>query len=221
MRFQIFISTVAAICINGVFASASPIKSAAGLDLGGNATFMFSDPSLQAFGVGAGYQGSLFLTMWNERPIGGKMRLETVSLREEAVQKIRTNYAYPDSHLKSMVQNWTLLSFGAEGRFQGHGQILFWEALLGYAFGGGANVTVSRSVDQGITDTSQTTNSGFALSGGVGIKRTFTPKITGLMSLRSMLFMAAPYSSNGLANKSFIPLPFFFSVGAEMPFDLF
>ncbi len=199
---------------------AAPIKSAAGIDLGGNAAFLFSDRSIQAFGVGAGYQSSIFATLWNDRPIGGKIRIEYMSLREEAVQKTKTDYIYPDSNLKSMVQNWTLISFGAEGRFEGHGQILFWEAMLGYALGGTSGVDVSRTTtDQGMVNTSQTTRSGFAVSGGVGIKRVFTPKITGLMSLRSMLLMATPYSSGGLEQKSYIPMPFMFSVGAEMPFD--
>jgi hypothetical protein len=220
-RQQLCALILAVLCSTSINARATTIKSAAGVDFGGNATFLFSDPSIQAFGVGAGYQGSIFATMWNDRPIGAKMRVDLLSLREEAVQKSKTDYIFTDSNLKSMTQNWTLVSFGAEGRFEGHGQILFWEALLGYALGSNnSNVSVTRNTtDQGVIDTSQSTSSGFALSGGVGIKRIFSPKITGLMSLRSMALIGPPYSSGALANKSYIPVPVMFSVGAEMPFE--
>lgn len=200
---------------------AAPVKSAAGLDFGGNGSLLFSDPSLQAFGAGAGLQGSLFFSAWNDRPIGGKMRIETVSMKEVALQKSATDYLVAGSSLKSMTQAWTLISFGAEGRFNTQGQSFFWEALLGYALGGPSKVTVTPAVpDQPLVDTDQTTTSGFALSGGIGIKRVFSPWITGLMSVRTLFLLSPTYNSSTLSSKTFIPVPLLFSIGAEVPFDL-
>lgn len=198
----------------------TPIKSTAGLELGGNGTLLFSDPTLQAFGIGAGFQGSLFWSLWNDRPIGLKLRIEKLSFNEVATQKAPTDYVQAGTSLKSMTQNWTAISVGAEGHFQGHGQIFFWEALLGYAMGAGSSVSVTTGLaDQAVLDLPQTARSGLSLSGGVGIKRIFSPTITGIMSVRTFYLLGSPYSTDPLAHKAFIPFPVMFSVGAEYAFD--
>jgi hypothetical protein len=213
--FVIGLTLFATICL------AKPISSAAGLELGGNGTMLLSDPSIGAFGLGAGFQGSAFFTIWRDNPYAGKFRVETLSLREESVQKTNTDYLLLGSSLKAMGQSWTLMSFGVEKMFQAQGQSFFWEALLGYAFGAGSTVTVTQSTpDSGLYDTNQTTASGFVLSGGIGIKRVFSPIVTGLMSVRTMFLLGAPYSSLPLANKSYFPVPILFNVGAEFPFDI-
>jgi hypothetical protein len=201
-------------------AGAAPLKSAAGLELGGNGTLLLSDPTLQAFGVGAGFQGSAFFSIWKDRPIGAKLRIETLSLNEVAVQKSPTDYVQAGTSLKSMSQQWTAISIGAEGRFEGHGQIFFWEALLGYAMGAGSTVTVTTgAADQPVIDLPQTTRSGIAVSGGIGIKRIFTPLLSGIMSVRTFYVIGSPYTTEPLVHKAFIPLPLMFSVGAEYSFD--
>jgi hypothetical protein len=200
--------------------SEAAIPSAAGVELGGNGTFLFSDRSIQAFGLGAGYQGSVFYSMWNDRPIGAKLRIEMVEFREEAAQKSATDYLLANSSLKSMTQKWTLLGVGAEGRFKGQGQVLFWEALIGYALGADSPITVaSAQPDLPPTSLSHTTRTAFFLSGGVGMKRVFNPKLTGLISLRTALFFQTPYSSSGLEEKSYFVFPVMFNVGIEVPFN--
>jgi hypothetical protein len=196
------------------------LKSAAGVELGGNGAMLVTDPTIGAFGVGAGFQGSLFFKAWTEKPYIPKMRLETVSLKEEAVQKARTDYLLSGSSLKSATQPWTLLSFGVEKSFTKQGQNFFWETMLGYAFGGPATVTVTPSQPDGaLTNTSQTTSSGFALSGGIGIKREFSKIVIGLMSVRTMFLFGPTYSTGALASKTYIPVPLLFNIGAEFPFD--
>lgn len=197
------------------------INSSAGLDLGGNGSLLITDPGVGAFGLGAGLQGSAFFKMWNDRPIGGKFRLESVSLKQESIQKSGTDYLLPGTNLKSLSQTWTLLSVGPEGRFSSQGQSFFWEALVGYAFGGASTVTLSKSQpDQPLIDTSQTTSSGFVVSGGFGIKKEFSKTFSGFMSLRTMFLLAPTYSSQPLASKTFIPVPLLFSIGGEFPFIL-
>src|SRR5579884_3424629 len=80
-----------------VLAHGEPIKSSAGIELGGNGTLLLSDSSIGAFGVGAGLQGSVFYTMWDDRPIALKLRVEMLSMKEEAVQKSDTSYILPGS----------------------------------------------------------------------------------------------------------------------------
>ena len=202
-------------------AQAVPMKSSAGIELGGNGTILASDPSLGTFGVGAGYQGSLFFTIWNDRPIGAKIRIERMSFTEEASQKTDTSYLLSGTNLKSMTQVWTFIGTGAEGHFESQGQVLFWEALLGYALGGPSTITVSSSLpDVPVRDTAKTTKSFFGLSSGVGIKREISARITGLMSLRTFFLFTAPYSSAGASNKSFIPIPMMFNIGISVPFDI-
>lgn len=195
------------------------IPSAAGIELGGNGSLLFTDPTIGAFGLGAGLQGSVFLTMWTDHPISGKMRFESISMEQEAIQKSATGYIVPGTSLKSMTQSWNLISFGVQGGFTKQGQTFYWEGLLGYAIGAPSTVTVTQALpDTALMDTSQSTSSGFVLSGGVGIKRVFSPLITGLCSVRSMLLLAPTYSNSPLNNKTFIPLPIEFNVGVEMPF---
>jgi hypothetical protein len=199
---------------------AEKTKSAAGLEIGGSGTALFSDPSLRAFGLGAGYQGSIFYSMWTDRPIGGKVRFETVSLNQTAIQKTSMDYLRSGSSLKSMSQQWTLFSAGAEGHFESQGQQFFWEAMLGYAFGGSGKVTVTQAIeDRPLIETDQSTSSAFALCGGIGIKRRFSQRVIGLMTLRSFILLSSPYSSEPMANKSFFLFPILFNVGVEFPFE--
>jgi hypothetical protein len=195
------------------------IPSTAGIELGGNGSLLISDPTLNVFGLGAGYQGSVFLTMWTDHPICAKMRLENISMNEESVQKSQTNYIIPSSTLQSMSQNWTILSFGAQGNFPSQGQTFYWEALLGYAFGGQGSADVQLTTPgTGVINTTQSTSSGFMISGGAGIKRVFSPKITGLFGVRTMLLLAPAYSGSPLSGKFFLPMPISFNIGVEIPF---
>lgn len=198
-----------------------PIKAAAGLELGGNGALMLSDPSLQAFGAGAGLQGSLFFSMWNEKPIGAKLRFETLQMQQTALQKTSSNYILANSYLKSFTQALDVISVGAEGRFTAQHQSFFWEALLGYGIGKPSTVTVTYGLnDINVVDTAQTTNSGFTISGGIGITRVFSQRITGVMSVRTLFLIGSIYNSAALNNKAFIPFPLMFNVGIQVPFDL-
>lgn len=196
------------------------IKAAVGLELGGNGTMMLSDPSVQIFAGGAGLQGSLHYSMWNERPIGGKLRFEVVGIQESALQKSNTSYILPGTSLKAMSQSWYLMSLGAEGRFTRHGQSVFWEGLLGYALARSGTMSVTSSTfDQAPIATVQDVSSALVLSGGAGIKRIFTDKITGIMSLRTFVLLAPVYASSALSSKTLVPIPVMFNVGVEMPFE--
>jgi hypothetical protein len=218
LRIWIFVQVCA--LLSAPWAFAAPVKSAAGLELGGNGTLLLSDPTLQAFGVGAGFQGSVFFSAWRDRPIGAKLRIETLSLNEVSVQKAPTEYVQAGTSLKSMTQKWTAFSVGAEGHFEGHGQIFFWEALIGYAMGAPSTVTVTTgAADQPVIDLPQTTRTGIAVSGGIGIKRVFTPLLSGVMSVRTFYLIGSAYTTEPFVHKAFIPLPLMFSVGAEYSFD--
>lgn len=207
--------------LTSVFANAEAIKSSAGVELGGNGSLMLSDPSLGAFGAGAGLQGSVFYSMWDERPIGAKLRFEILQMQQTALQKTASDYILTGSYLKSFTQSMSVISVGAEGRFKSQFQSFFWEALLGYAMGNPANVTVSYGVnDVNVVDTLQTTSSGFVISGGIGLSRQFSEKIIGVMSLRTLFLIGSIYNSTTLNNKAFIPLPLMFSLGVKIPFDI-
>ncbi|MCC6277193.1 MAG: hypothetical protein IT289_04680 [Oligoflexia bacterium] len=215
---------LAALAITLVISSvgfAKGISSVAGIELGGNGSFLFSDRSIQAFGVGAGYQFSAHYSMWTDRPVGAKLRVEVAQYRQEAAQKSATDYLLSGSSLKSMSQRWTLIGIGAEGHFEGHGQILFWEAMLGYAMGSDSPITVlPAAADQVPVDVTKTTRSGIVILGGVGIKRVFNPRLVGIMNLRTMLMPQTPYTSQDLVEKSFFIFPIMFNVGVEIPFDV-
>jgi hypothetical protein len=208
-------------CLCPIPAQAKAIQSAAGLELGGNGTLLISDKSLGETGIGAGLQGSLYLKMWVDRPYVPKLRVETISMHEESVQKSASDYLVAGSSLKSMTQSWTLISAGVEKSFESQGQNFFWEALIGYAIGGSGTVTVTGGVpDQAPTDFNTTVSSGFALSGGIGLHHQFSKLVTGIMTVRTLLFLGAPYNSDPLASKAFIPLPLMFNIGVEMPFPV-
>ncbi len=198
------------------------IASSAGIELGGNGALLISDPTVQAFGAGAGYQGSAFFTTWDDRKIGGKFRIETVSMRQEAAQKTNTSFLIPGSSLKSLKQSWTVLSLGAEGHFVAQSQTVFWEGMLGYGIGStSCNVGVTSGLpDQPITELSQSCSNGFIVSGGVGIKKLFGEHIVGIMSVRTMFLLGPIYNSTSLSSKTLIPFPIMFSVGAAVPFGL-
>jgi hypothetical protein len=201
------------------FQAQALIPSTAGVELGGNGSLLITDPTIGAFGLGAGLQGSVFLTMWTNHPIVAKMRIESIAIQEEATQKSDTSYIQPGTDLKSATQSWDIISFGAQGNFPSQGQTFFWEALLGYAIGQPSIVSLTTSTpDSSLIDTNQTTSSGFVISGGVGIKRVFSPLITGLFSVRTMFLMAPTYAGSPLNNKTYIPLPLEFNVGVEIPF---
>jgi len=211
------------LCIISAFVqvaqAAETIKSSAGLELGGNGSLLLSDPSTGAFGVGAGLQGSVFFTMWDDHPLSAKLRFERVSLREDSVQKTPADYLLPGYSLKTLGQNWTLISAGIEKNFVSQGQIFFWEALLGYAIGGGSTITLTpSSPDKSLNDTPQTTSSGFCVSGGIGIERIFSKTVTGIMTLRTLFVIAPTYST--LPNHTLVPLPLLFNIGAQFPFEL-
>lgn len=217
MILRLFLATL----LFSFSAHAEPLKSAAGLELGGNGTLMFSDPSLGVFGAGAGLQGSLFFTIWTDRPTAGKLRIETVKLQEVTLQKTSSDYILPSSYLKSFTQGWDMISLGAEGHFTAQFQSLFWEALLGYAIGKPSTVTVTYGVnDVNVVDTSHNSSSGLVISGGIGLQRVFSQKIIGIMSLRTMFFLGSIYNSTTLNNKAYIPFPLMFNVGVQVPFDL-
>jgi len=107
------------------FQAQAVIPSTAGIELGGNGSLLVTDPTIGAFGLGAGLQGALFLTMWTNHPIAAKMRIETIAMGEEAIQKSATNYIQPGTNLKSATQSWDLISFGAQGNFPSQGQTFF------------------------------------------------------------------------------------------------
>jgi hypothetical protein len=204
----------------GLAAWTGDFKSRAGLELGGNGTFLFSDASVGTFGAGAGYQYSLTYGAWVDRPISGKVRIESLSLRENIDQKTSSEYVSPATFLKTMTQNWTVISAGAEGGFGAQGQTFFWEALLGYAIGGTGTVSVTNANQPStVSDYSQHNSSFLALSGGLGLRKGFTKAISGVMTLRSFFLFRSPYDTTELNNRGFIPFPLMFNLGAEYAFD--
>ncbi len=201
-------------CSEGLYAD--PIGAQGGVELGGNGT-MFTGTGNQGFGMGAGYQGSAFFSLWTNRPLAGKLRFETIHMSEVALTPSSTDEIEPGTKLKSMTQNWNVISAGVEGRFESQGQKWYWEALLGYAMGKDGQVSVSYGeADRPSKETAQTTRSTFALSGGVGFMKNLHPKVIGLMTMRTMFLLGQPYSS---LDKAYLLFPLIFNIGIAVPFN--
>lgn len=198
---------------------AGTVESGAGFEFGGNGTTFLSDLSLKAYGMGAGYQMSVFGTFFTDKPITAKFRYETIRLREVALAKTDTSFLSPSTQLKSMTQPWSLFSIGIEGHFEAHGQNWFWETLIGYAFGSGGQVTLTpATADTALVDINQQTASRFFLSGGLGLRRKFSERVSGVMSVRTFGLIGSIYSSEELSKKTIILVPVLFNIGLEFPF---
>lgn len=195
------------------------IPASIGAEFGGNGTTVVSDMSLKAFGMGAGYQASIFGTFFSQSPISGKFRYESIRLREIALSKAETSFFKENTQLKSLSQNWNLLSLGLEGHFETHGQNWFWETMLGYSFGLVGQVTVTQATaDQPLYDFDQLNASRFFLGGGFGIRKSVSKRLIGLMSFRTFFLGGSIYQTDILENKTLVLVPVLFNIGIEWPF---
>ena len=90
---------------------------------------------------------------------------------------------------------------------------------MGYGMGQPATISVTTAQpDVNPIDIAVSTSSGLFLTGGVGVRKSFGPRVTGLMTVRTAMIMGTPYSNTALMNRDFIPLPILFNMGAEFPF---
>lgn len=202
------------ICI--IFSLASDVmasvKGSGGLDFGGNASLL----SGGAWGMGAGLQYSVFGSLWTDKPMGGKFRIESISSNQEAIGKSSTEDLVSGTYLKSTSQKWTTLSVGVQGNFIRQGQSFFWEALVGYASAGsGQRVLTQAQVDTSFIENNDAPNSGFILSGGIGMQKSFAKYISGVLSLRTMILTTKTYGDG----KAYYVLPAILSFGVVAPFE--
>lgn len=193
-------------------------KMSLGVELGAVPSFLFSDISNQAFGLGLGYQLGVNFTYMNDRPIVPKVRIEHIYMRQEALNRADMSYLIKDSYFKAMVQEYTIIMGGAEFREEGRGYAFFYEANLGYALGVSGSVeTVPKQGQAAVNGKKVPLRSGFVLGGGLGLRRKLSDMITGVASARTMFMLGSTYLGD-LNNRSFIPLPFVLSVSAEFNF---
>lgn len=193
-----------------------PLGAMAGVELGGNGTLLTGSPP-QAFGMGIGYQGSAFFSLWTNRFLTGKIRYELIRMSEVALSSNATDEIQAGTKLRSAVQNYRVLSVGVEKTFEAHAQKWFWEAMLSYAMGADGQVTVAASqADQAPVETSQSTRSNLALSGGVGLIKPMGKSVVGLMTVRTMFMLGRPYND---LDKYYLLFPLIFNVGVAVPFS--
>lgn len=186
-----------------------------GLEFGGSADFLFSDIPTGAFGVGLGTQYGIFGTLWNDRPIGLKLRYDRVSLKEWLAGRVATNDLATNTYLRSMEQGWNMFSAGAEGRRLWAGQQFFWEASLGYASAYlGAVEVGSNAVDSANQSLDISARSTFYVGGGAGFRRELTPQWVAVISMRTFFLTGSTYTG-ALENRAYIPFPLLMSLGVE------
>lgn len=194
-------------------------KTLVGFDGGLSADLVVSDKQTGVFGAGMGKHFGAYGSFFADRSTGLKVRLDYLNLEQQILSSKPQPSVIANGYLKTLQQNYWLLSAGAEFRNEGlFGRQFFWEAALGYAFGQPSQYTVLvKQTNDEIHAGHVTPASGPVLGLGMGFRRQFREKWMATFALRSVLSYQGAFGEP-FTGEMYVPVPFLFSFGVERGF---
>ncbi|HEX4924543.1 MAG TPA: hypothetical protein VFV50_10670 [Bdellovibrionales bacterium] len=190
-----------------------------GIDGGFSGDFLVSNTQTGAFGSGIGSQYGVSASLFAEKKIGLKIRVERLDFEEQIYGDKATESLLANSYLKSAQQNYWAISLGAEWRSEGFfGRQFFWETGLGYAVGQPSQYTllVKQVSDELHFRHINPENSVF-VNLGAGFRREFRDRWNVVFVLRTVLLTKTVYGAP-FTDEFYVPVPFMLSIGIERAF---